>query len=176
MNSKKVKEIKKALELGAEIGMSTQSETFILDVKVSDILTYINELESEKEMLNSRHRNLKINYNKTWEQYREYEVETQQLKDQIAELENGKEQTMKMWLEDRKGMFWDGVGEGELKGYKQLKQFAERLKEKIQNCSGCYIPDCFESPTNEFAYSEIEVNKAIDETLKEFLNKGDDRQ
>lgn len=53
----------------------------------------------------------------------------------------------------------------------KLKQFAERLKEKIQNCSGCYIPDCFESPTNEFAYSEIEVNKAIDKTLKEFLNK-----
>lgn len=52
MKREKVKEIKNALKLGAEIGMSTQSETFIIDVKVSDILTYINELESENERLN----------------------------------------------------------------------------------------------------------------------------
>lgn len=54
MESEKVKEIKRALELGAEIGMSTQSETFIIDVKVSDILTYINELESENERLSKQ--------------------------------------------------------------------------------------------------------------------------
>ena len=54
MESEKVKEIKRALELGAEIGMSTQSETFIIDVKVSDILTYINELERENERLSKQ--------------------------------------------------------------------------------------------------------------------------
>ena len=91
-----------------------------------------------------------------------------ELKDRIVELEKD--------LNYAKNIItWDGVTplhkwEQEIKA-KALKQFAERLKEKIQNCSGCYIPDCFESPTNEFAYSEIEVNKAIDETLKEFLNK-----
>ena len=52
-----------------------------------------------------------------------------------------------------------------------LVQFVERLKEKIENCSGCYIPDYFESPTNEFAYSAIEVSDAIDETLKEFIGE-----
>lgn len=41
-----------------------------------------------------------------------------------------------------------GVKEAEKVVAEALKQFAERLIEKIQNCSGCYIPDCFESPTN----------------------------
>ena len=78
-----------------------------------------------------------------------------ELKDQIAELEKEKEETMKAWLKDREGMFWDGVREGELKGYKQLKQFAERLKEVIHERD--YIQ----------GYAEIGLIKEIDELLKE---------
>ena len=48
------------------------------------------------------------------------------------------------------------------------KEFAEKLKNRLSNCSGYYIPDCFESPTNEFAYNAREVEKIIDELLKEY--------
>ena len=95
MNSEKVKEIKKALEDNAHY--KHHDKLSYIDgykcklIAYADILTLINELESENERLNSRHRNLKINYNKTWKQYREYEVENQQLKDRIAELEKGNE-------------------------------------------------------------------------------------
>ena len=166
MESEKVKEIKDKLHEEIFIANSFGDKLRRVETKdLQDILTLINELESENERLNSRHRNLKINYNKTWKQYREYEVENQQLKDRIAELENEKEQTMKMWLEDRKGMFWDGVGEGELKGYKQLKQFAERLKEKVKNFCGTEYENAYYDTTKSFACNDI------DETLNEFLNK-----
>ena len=49
-----------------------------------------------------------------------------------------------------------------------VKEFAEKLKNRLSNCSGCYIPDCFESPTNEFAYNATEAKKIIDELLKEY--------
>ena len=163
MNSEKVKEIKTALEFMMKLDLSNKLPYIDgytpKQIAYEEIFNYINELESENEKLNSRCRNLEINYNKTWKQYREYEVENQQLKDRIAELENGIAKSM---------LGCEFLPEC---NNEKLKQFAERLKEKIQNCSGCYIPDCFESPTNEFAYSEIEVNKAIDEILKEFLEE-----
>ena len=62
-------------------------------------------------------------------------------------------------------MFWDGVGEGELKGYKQLKQFAERLKEKVKNFCGTEYENAYYDTTKSFACNDI------DETLNEFLNK-----
>lgn len=65
---------------------------------------------------------------------------------------------MKAWFEDRERMFWDGVREGELKGYKQLKHFAKRLKEKA---------------TRFRIYEAVKIN-AINETLNEVINKGDD--
>lgn len=49
-----------------------------------------------------------------------------------------------------------------------VKEFVEKLKNGLSNCSGCYIPDCFESPTDEFAYSEKDLLKLIDELLKEY--------
>ena len=51
--------------------------------------------------------------------------------------------------------------------HEAVKEFAEKLKSGLGNCTGCYIPDCFESPTNEFAYKSKEVEKIIDELLKE---------
>ena len=52
--------------------------------------------------------------------------------------------------------------------HEAVKGFAERLKNGLSNCSGCYIPDCFESPTDEFAYSEKDLLKLIDDLLKEY--------
>lgn len=49
------------------------------------------------------------------------------------------------------------------------KEFAEKLKERLcKECSGCYIPNCFETPTDEFAYNAKEVERAIDELSKEY--------
>ena len=62
------------------------------------------------------------------------------------------------------------ITKAELKQYKvqAVKEFAEKLKSGLVNCTGCYIPDCFESPTDEFAYSEKDLLKLIDELLKEY--------
>ena len=62
------------------------------------------------------------------------------------------------------------ITKAELKQYKvqAVKEFAEKLKSGLENCTGCYIPDCFESPTDEFAYSEKDLLKLIYELLKEF--------
>jgi hypothetical protein len=143
-----------------------------------DALTLINEFESENERLNECYkvkaydklraenkqlkdriallekenellRNAKVVYENVDYCYEDLK----KAEKRIAELEKEKEETMKAWYEDREGMFWDGVGEGELKGYKQLKQFAERLIEKKVR-----LGDRFN------IYD-------IDETLKEFINE-----
>lgn len=61
------------------------------------------------------------------------------------------------------------ITKAELKQYKvqAVKEFAEKLKSGLLNCTGCYIPNCFESPTDEFAYSEKDLLKLIYELLKE---------
>lgn len=150
MESEKVKEIKKALEccINDCSGNSCPYDKYekglkCIDDLQKDALTLINELESENELL----RNAKVVYENV-----DYCAEDlKKAQDQIAELEKENAETMKAWFEDREGMFWDGVGEGELKGYKQLKQFAERLKEKLN--------DIFSTP-------ELDL---IDEALKEFI-------
>jgi len=48
-----------------------------------------------------------------------------------------------------------------------------KVKEKLEDCTGCYIPDCFESPTDDFAYDAKEVEKIIDELIKEVQNGED---
>ena len=65
--------------------------------------------------------------------------------------------------------YFDVITKDELKQYKAqaVKEFAEKLKSGLGNCTGCYIPDCFESPTDEFAYSEKDLLKLICELLKE---------
>ena len=52
--------------------------------------------------------------------------------------------------------------------YEAVKEFAEKLKSGLRNCTGCYIPNWFESPTDEFAYSEKDLLKLIYELLKEY--------
>ena len=66
--------------------------------------------------------------------------------------------------------YFDVITKDELKQYKvqAVKDFAEKLKSGLENCTGCYIPNCFESPTDEFAYSEKDLLKLIYELLKEY--------
>jgi uncharacterized coiled-coil DUF342 family protein len=143
MESEKVKEIKEDIEICTSrieckecSLMPIMKSTNCRNELLKNCLTLINELESENDTL---HTNLC-----------EWRKENQQLKDRIAEMQKEKEETTKAWLEDREGMFWDGVGEGELKGYEQLKQFAEILKKNIT----VWYPSVIES---------------IDQTLKEFI-------
>ena len=49
-----------------------------------------------------------------------------------------------------------------------VKEFAEKLKSGLGNCTGCYIPNCFESMTVDFAYSEKDLLKLICKLLKEY--------
>lgn len=114
MNSEKVKEIKKALECWQESVMLSTDENYVSHkVYNREILDYINELESENERLNKA---LVENLEAYKDGFNEgaglkkgvddkLKTENQKLKDQIAELE--KEKT------------------------EQLKQFAERLKNKL---------------------------------------------
>ena len=155
MESEKVKEIKKALEDCASNEIANRLP-YIDDhkckaVDFADILTLINELDSENERL----LNEKWNCQDDLDNYHE---ENQPLKDRIAELEN----TIKNNLQYAKG-YGDGVKATVEVAYpKKLKQFSERLKEKAirrQEFIG------------ELAIDNIEYVKTqdIDETLKEFL-------
>ena len=118
MNSEKVKEIKKDIEIcmkslncnGCSYKSSSSGEC--CRNLTNDILTYINELESENDTL---HTNLC-----------EWRKENQQLKDRIAELEKEIEEN---------AFYSKGYAQGIKNTYEvvlpdKLKQFAERLKEK----------------------------------------------
>ena len=156
MESEKVKEIKKALECQSTLSLPKCEKCnykFGIVCKteklLEDALTLINELESENERLSSRYRNLEINYNDTWEHYREYEVENQQLKDRIAELEKSKFCVNCTKEIQGREVFCLDCHEEVIKC--ALKQFAERLKEKL------------------FDLGNIVNESDIDETLKEFV-------
>lgn len=179
MNSEKVKEIKKALEdnakyehfdkLGYIDGYKCKTVTY------ADILTLINELESENDTL---HTNLC-----------EWRKENQQLKNRIAELESENEtlRNAKVVYENVDYCYEDlkkaekRIAELEKENArlldsvetvqnnrcvykceltkKQLKQFAEKLKERCYN----YYPSI-----DHYCCSEKAVNvKDIDELLKE---------
>ena len=70
--------------------------------------------------------------------------------------------------------YFDVITKAELKQYKvqAIKEFAEKLKSGLRNCTGCYIPNCFERATDEFAYSEKDLLKLIDNLLKEYEKCG----
>lgn len=54
MNSEKVKKIKKALEYAIDMGLVIGKNTMFVNIKLADILTLINELESENERLGNK--------------------------------------------------------------------------------------------------------------------------
>lgn len=166
MESEKVKDIKKALECWQESVMLSTDENYVSHkVYNREILDYINELESENERLQNKNYKLEQNLGQCENGYKlelhtaRFQLHTaledlKKAQDRITELEKENTETMKEWFADREGVFWDGVGEGELKGYKQLKQFAEKVAKRLINIKG--------------------IKEILDETLKEFINKGDD--
>lgn len=147
MESEKVKEIKKALECNADY--EHHDKLSYIDgykcklVAYRDILTLISELESENETL----RNAKVVYENV-----DYCAEDlKKAEKRIDELEKENAKWIKE-VEDRKAEVLHLQEYGKkLIRETELKQFAERLKEKLN--------DIFSTP-------ELDL---IDETLKEFI-------
>ena len=126
MESEKVKEIKTTVRYFADKYMTAQCIGVPKRELFADILTIINELESENEKL------MKLQARGGC-RVAELGIENQQLKDRVAELENT-------------DYYKETAG-------KYLKQFAERLKEKLDNVD---------------LIRGWAVKVFIDETLKEY--------
>ena len=186
MNSEKVKEIKKALEFQKD-GLAYIENNCVEIVYCKDILTLINELESENERLVgvidiANEREYRKKFNDEWRKEYQKELDKQgnghiagypdfdlvyklyfEQKDRIAELEKENERLDKV---DKH--YQELIENGKLIPSEQLKQFAERLKR-------LYSPKTYiEEKTG---YTRIdELIKVIDETLKKFINKGDEER
>lgn len=149
MNSEKVKEIKESLQ--QEIHLTeyvdrAYAENVSLDL-LKDILTLINELESENETL----RNAKVVYETVDYCYEDLK----KAEKRIAELEKEIEEN---------AFYSKGYAQGIKNTYEvvipeKLKQFAERLKEKYGKSCSEYYPLLLELTSEQ-----------LDETLKEFIN------
>ena len=177
MNSEKVKEIKKALEQNDDNGIMYEVNDEKRTCKFihhKDILTLINELESENERLQEENSIIKSNppiiadrsVGKTIRakliDYDRLKQFNKSLKDRIAELEKENEELLKE-NEGYHGSYRcaiDKIGELSAEKYIKVEQFAERLKKKF-----CY--DC--SRYGQLCDSECE--HLIDETLKEFIDE-----
>ena len=159
MESEKVKEIKKALE-NCQKNNCLDCPYFIDEkrCKANDLLldtiTLINELESENERLRLERDVLigkKIAEKQKSDKALIMKIDIQeQLKDRIAELEEGIAKSM-LGCE----FLPECTNE-------KLKQFAERLKERLYNFQ------TWEVPYNEWCKGNV-VCGEIDETLKEFI-------
>ena len=172
MESEKVKEIKKAIQETIDGKLSTEYLTVceisccpILDINklFPDILTYINELESENETF--------LESKTMWKRlHTEVCKENQQLKDRITELEKENEelkQDIKKSIDMQKEMldgFKTATKEVEENLAREipnlLKQFAERLKEKGK-----------EIVTGESVDVLVELLRYSEELVKEYTNE-----
>ena len=180
MNSEKVKEIKKALKFCTSLKKRCRDCSYseIGCYKLfKDILTIINELESENERLQDKNYQLEQNLGQCENGYK-LELHTErlihkQLKDRIAELESEleKEQINNLncdtELQYKEKRIAELLKKQEFYETEKLKQFADRLKEKFYYVFG-----------NEYEQSVSGFNtkvliEDIDETLKEFINKGE---
>ena len=154
MESEKVKEIKKALEqqgnCGIAYAVNNNKKNPCNFINYADILTLINELESENERLLDQR-------NKT---YNIWVKDTEKLKDRIAELEKEKERLAnvapyQVVISDDK---FEELKKNAIEDFNltkiMLKQFAKRLKENVYDSFGDKV----------IWYDDI------DETLKEFLD------
>lgn len=183
MESEKVKEIKKALKQNIKtgIGFLDEKEDKIFFVSISDILTLITELESEKEKWQEKEGALSCDLDLLNEKLTNAEIEVDDYKERIVELETlcnktyedltkeidrlekemGEQYNRIVELEqdlvhaDENVFFREctvALKENEIKA-KALKQFAERLKEQAYDSFGDKVIWYYD----------------IDETLKEFI-------
>lgn len=191
MNSEKVKKIKKKLQQINERELSSLGMILQFEIDANDILTYINELESENKRLNKA---LVDNLEAYKDGFNEgaglkkgvddkLKTENQQLKDRITELESENEllcnakvvyENVDYCYEDLKkaekriAELEEGIAQSML-GCEflpectndKLKEFAERLKEKAIRR---------QEFVGELAIDDIEYVKTqdIDELLKEY--------
>lgn len=199
MNIEKVKEIKKVLEFQRD-SLVYLKDNVVEYVSCKDILTLINELESENEKLKQHKRELEGGQRDLLKVIKEFDKETQQLKDRIAELETLCNKTyedlakeidrlesenayqkehIELWFrknEEKKNQIdelekenarlekvvkhnQELIEDGKLISSEQLKQFAERLKERMNE--GEYMGEKYKLSV----FRDID----IDETLKEFI-------
>ena len=179
MEQEKIKEIKKALQDHSIEKLKYQDGIKLKELDFNDILTLINELESENERLSKEldsewkdrrkaeedlHKaqwNYKIGLGQSRKRNKElknriaeFENENGELKQHITEVEKGiiniaRERNKK---EELASKFIDSYNDS-------LKQFAEKLKEKLEESNfinnGLWL---------------VDTQVLIDETLKEFIN------
>lgn len=140
MNSEKVKEIKKALQDHSIEKLKYQDGIKIKELDFFDILTYINELESENERLNKSDTSKEESSIEYYNLYRDFKRENQTLK---AENERLKEV-----IADQNELCWNCK--------KSVKEFAEKLKKRTILYNGINVK--YEAITADI----------IDELLKEY--------
>lgn len=168
MNSEKVKDIKEALaQNSGYIPFFNEYEVWN-DVSYADILTLINELESENERLEKElkqvvlcNKGLQDGINEYQADNKEMGKSNQELKDRISELEKENVRLNKLFTYDKsvRDRCFDFI-----KDIKEeaLKQFAEMLKEK---------PHIKKIVDEGWIVSYVEICNDIDETLKEIMGE-----
>lgn len=167
MDSKKVKEIKKALEFMMKLDLSNKLPYIdgktIKQIAYEEIFNYINELESENERLQEQNGVLIRDLDYLNGKFTNAETEIDRQKDRIAKLEKGNEDyydrlnNLQKYIDNHEEI-WKGNTNN------ALKKFAERLKEKI------VFMKWAREDTYEKLIKQGATIKAIDETLKEFLD------
>ena len=160
MNSEKVKEIKKALEYAIDMGLVMGKNTMFVNIKLSDILTLINELESENERLKWGKQTLE-DKDTLLAKVGEMVQENQQLKDRIADLESELEK------EQINNLNCDTELQYKEKRIAELEKENERLKNRI-TCQVVIPNDKLEEIKKE-CLKKVEVDK--DKSLKQFAER-----
>lgn len=153
MNSKKVKEIKKALECCSNPICEDKCyyhSIGCMNELSKDSLTIINELESENEKLRKSDTSKEESSIEYYNLYKDFKRENQRLKDRIAELE--KENEIKT------DIVVNLLKKQEFYEKDKLKQFAERLRE-----------ESFYIETMEDTYHVIDLS-TVYAILREYIN------
>ena len=185
MESEKVKEIKKALACHKQNEIEDTCE-YCSNCPASDwdyekecnidlfqkTITLINELENENERLTEERGLYKNQFNELEPRFFDLREENKELKDRIAELEKEKGELKQHITEVEKGIIniarernkKEELASKFIDSYNDsLKQFAERLKEKIKAIAEYYNDEVF-----DYSYNGI-TEKDIDKILEEFL-------
>lgn len=167
MNSEKVKEIKIVLKGLVDDASNWLQNAMIGGVNLADILTLINELESENERLENKNYQLEQDLGQCENGYKlelhtaRYQLHSanedlKKAEKRIAELEKENKRLNKAINNVQKGF---DNGEFISKDYqtKTLKQFVKKVKEKYGKSCSEYYPILIEMTSDE-----------IDELLKEY--------
>ena len=152
MESEKVKEIKKALEENANY--EYYNKLGYIDgytcktVAYADILTYINELESEIEILKIQNKNLEIAFDRL---EAENERLNERLKQVLLSIDTVKEMNAMCNIDEQRKQ--------------AVKEFAEKLKNKIKTECNPYGKPTFDYDTS------IAIMHYIDKLVKEMVGE-----